>query len=74
MSKTALMPEPYIHYETTELGLVTFLHVNGISPIKVDHTKPARVLFHFELTDEQRDLIVKWFDANGKVRSLAFGE
>ncbi len=75
MSKTALTPEPepYIHYETTEFGLATYLYALGAIPIHIDKSKPSQILFHFELTDKQRDQVVQYSSAYNSVKRLAFG-
>lgn len=74
MSKTALMPEPqpYIHYETTELGLATYLHILGARPISIDRLKPNSIVFHFELTDEQRDSVINYYSSYNAIKQMVF--
>lgn len=74
--ETALTPEPeleaYIHFETSEFGLATFLYSLGAIPIHIDKSKPNQVLFHFELTDKQRDAVINWSSAYNSIKRLAF--
>lgn len=64
----------YIHYETSEFGLATYLYALGAIPISIDRSKPNQVLFHFELTDIQRDAVIKYSSSYNIIKRLAFEE
>ena len=59
-------------FDTPELGLAAYLQASGIHPSRVDRANPSRAVFHFNLTDEQFELISKWFDGTGLIPAASF--
>ena len=64
----------YIHFETSDFGLASYLYSLGAIPVHVDRAKPNQILFFFELTDTQRDAVVIYSGAYNSIKRLAFGE
>lgn len=59
-------------FETSDLGLATYLYSLGAELISIDRRDPRQAVFAFSLTPDQKEGIPKWQSGNATGNLLSF--